>query len=102
MKWPSERFQDGSSRQRTGILKQRYVAPDVLLGNEDFGPDADMWSFGCVAAELSLRKPLFVPNARGSSGEGALTNCVKIARKEPSAVRVLTEHANMQFSILKM
>ena len=95
MKWPSERFQDGSSRQRTGILKQRYVAPDVLLGNEDFGPDADMWSFGCVAAELSLRKPLFVPNARGSSGEGALTNCVKIARKEPSAVRVLTEHANL-------
>ena len=95
MKWPSERFQDGSSRQRTGILKQRYVAPDVLLGNEDFGPDADMWSFGCVAAETALRRPLFVPNARGSSGEGALTNCVKIARKEPSAVLVLTEHANL-------
>ena len=67
----------------------------MLLGNEDFGPDADMWSFGCVAAELSLRKPLFVPNARGSSGEGALTNCVKIARKEPSAVSVLREHANL-------
>ena len=41
-----------------------YRAPDVLLGSLRFGPDLDMWSLGCVAAELFLREPLFRP--RGS------------------------------------
>ena len=36
-----------------------YRAPDVFLGNLDFGADLDLWSMGCVAAELFLRRPLF-------------------------------------------
>ena len=34
-------------------------APDVFLGNTRFGTDLDMWSLGCVAAEMYLRCPLF-------------------------------------------
>ena len=37
-------------------------APDVFLGNSGFGTELDMWSLGCVAAEMFLRSPLFCPN----------------------------------------
>ena len=37
-------------------------APDIFLGNSSFGTDLDMWSLGCVAAEMFLRSPLFCPN----------------------------------------
>ncbi len=33
----------------------------MLLGSLRFGPDLDVWSLGCVAAELFLRVPLFQP-----------------------------------------
>ena len=33
----------------------------MLLGSLRFGPDLDLWSLGCVAAELFLREPLFQP-----------------------------------------
>jgi hypothetical protein len=36
----------------------------MLLGNLRFGPDLDVWSLGCVAAELFLRAPLFLPRSR--------------------------------------
>ena len=35
-----------------------YRAPEVIK-NEDYGPAIDMWAFGCILAELLLRKPLF-------------------------------------------
>ena len=41
------------------ICTLTYRAPDVLLGSVRFGADLDVWSLGCVAAELFLRKPLF-------------------------------------------
>ena len=41
------------------IVTQEYRPPDVFMGSCDFGPELDMWSLGCVAAELFLRQPLF-------------------------------------------
>lgn len=32
---------------------------ELLLGGELYGPGADMWSVGCIFAELLLRNPLF-------------------------------------------
>ena len=43
------------------ICTAEYRAPDVFLGNLDYGADLDLWSMGCVAAELYLRRPLFEP-----------------------------------------
>jgi len=41
-------------------LKRRwYRAPELLLGNKHYGAAIDMWSVGCVLAELLARKPLF-------------------------------------------
>ena len=36
-----------------------YRAPELLLGIRGYSPKVDIWSVGCVAAELLLRVPLF-------------------------------------------
>ena len=41
-----------------------YRAPVVFLGNKRFGADLDLWSLGCVAADLFLREPLFQPKGQ--------------------------------------
>jgi len=37
-----------------------YRAPEVLLGNSKYDLAIDMWSVGCIFAELILREPLFM------------------------------------------
>ena len=66
--WPDERFlnKPAPKDSTVPICTVTYRAPDILLGSERFGTDLDMWSVGCVAAELFLRKPLFQPR-QGSS-----------------------------------
>jgi len=36
-----------------------YMAPEMLLGKPDYDAMVDMWSLGCVMAELLTGKPLF-------------------------------------------
>ena len=36
-----------------------YRAPDIFLGNTDYTTDIDMWSIGCIFAEMILMNPLF-------------------------------------------
>ena len=36
-----------------------YRAPDIFLGNTDYTTDIDMWSIGCIFAEMILMIPLF-------------------------------------------
>ena len=33
--------------------------PELLLGEERYGPAIDVWSCGCILGELFERKPLF-------------------------------------------
>jgi serine/threonine protein kinase len=33
--------------------------PELLLGTERYGPEVDVWSVGCIFAELLAKKPLF-------------------------------------------
>ena len=40
------------------VCTQNYRPPDVWLGNQHFQEDMDMWSFGCVAAEMYSRQLL--------------------------------------------
>ncbi|RDA93353.1 hypothetical protein CP533_0332 [Ophiocordyceps camponoti-saundersi (nom. inval.)] len=35
-----------------------YRAPELLLGSKSYGPAIDMWSVGCIFAELVDREPL--------------------------------------------
>ena len=63
LKWHDERIQwkQRPTDESVHICTGQYRPPDMLLGSLRFGPDLDLWSLGCVAAELSLREPLFHP-----------------------------------------
>ena len=37
-----------------------YRAPELLLGQKDYTSKVDVWSFGCILAELYLGEPLFL------------------------------------------
>ena len=52
-----------TSDQDIHVCAPNYRPPDVTLGNQSFQEDLDMWSFGCVAAELYSRKPLIIAPA---------------------------------------
>jgi len=42
-----------------------YRAPDVLLGSTKYSTQIDMWSAGCILAEMATGRPLFPgPNAK--------------------------------------
>lgn len=36
-----------------------YRAPEILLGGKEYALGVDMWSVGCIMAELVSKKPLF-------------------------------------------
>ncbi len=37
-----------------------YRAPDILMGSETYTTSVDMWSIGCIFAEIVNNKPLFM------------------------------------------
>ena len=44
-----------------------YRPPELLLGEERYGPSIDVWSCGCILGELFAKKPLFqVGNTLGT------------------------------------
>ena len=51
---------DESERQLTHYVATRwYRAPELLLQSPDYSTAVDMWSVGCILAELINRKTLF-------------------------------------------
>ncbi|EAX99031.1 CMGC family protein kinase [Trichomonas vaginalis G3] len=50
------------------VATRWYRAPEVLLNYDTYGAPMDMWSVGCITAELVLRHPLF----RGTSTRNQL------------------------------
>lgn len=41
------------------VTMRYYRAPELLLVNDYYSTAIDMWSVGCIFAELLNRKPLF-------------------------------------------
>ncbi|XP_015954470.1 cyclin-dependent kinase G-2 [Arachis duranensis] len=41
------------------VVTLRYRAPELLLGSKEYSTAIDMWSVGCIMAELVAREPLF-------------------------------------------
>ena len=41
------------------IATRWYRAPEILLGSHKYTKGVDMWSVGCIIAELCLGKPMF-------------------------------------------
>ena len=45
-----------------GVATRWYRAPEVLLGSNSYDYKADMWSLGCILAEILIKNPLFPGN----------------------------------------
>lgn len=41
------------------IATRWYRAPEILFATQNYSKKVDMWSIGCILAELLLKKPLF-------------------------------------------
>ena len=53
-------FLDGGGGKMTNrVITLWYRPPELLLGAETYGPAVDVWSAGCIFAELLSGKPLF-------------------------------------------
>ncbi|XP_078702966.1 uncharacterized protein LOC144928476 isoform X2 [Branchiostoma floridae x Branchiostoma belcheri] len=44
------------------VITLWYRPPELLLGEEQYGPAIDIWSCGCILGELFTRKPIFQAN----------------------------------------
>lgn len=54
------RFYGSPGRKFTGqVVTRWYRPPELLFGAKHYGPAVDLWSMGCIFAELMTRAPLF-------------------------------------------
>ena len=44
------------------VVTQWYRAPEILMGTRYYAPSVDIWSLGCIVAEMSIGKALFIGN----------------------------------------
>jgi serine/threonine protein kinase len=56
------------------ICSRYYRAPELIFGSTDYTTAIDIWSQGCVGAELLLGQPLFP----GDSGVDQLVEIIKV------------------------
>ena len=56
------------------ICSRYYRAPELIFGNSHYDTYIDVWSVGCVIAELMLGQPIFP----GESGVDQLVEIIKI------------------------
>lgn len=52
-------FGDPLENMTNLVVTLWYRAPELLLGAKKYGPEIDMWSVGCIFAELLRKEPLF-------------------------------------------
>jgi mitogen-activated protein kinase 15 len=45
------------------VATRWYRAPEILLGSSKYSKAVDMWSVGCILAEMFLGKPVFPGNS---------------------------------------
>jgi len=56
------------------ISSRYYRAPELIFGATDYSQSIDVWSVGCILAELILGQPLFP----GDSGVDQLVEIIKV------------------------
>jgi len=55
------------------ICSRYYRAPELIYGAQQYTPAVDLWSAGCVIAEMYMGRPLF-------AGANAMEQIVEIVR----------------------
>lgn len=56
---PADGASSDSSSMTDFVSNRWYHAPELLLSSKEYTAAIDMWSVGCILAELFCRKPLF-------------------------------------------
>merc|ERR1711957_426568 len=64
----------GGEKNRPYVCSRYYRAPELIVGNETFTTSVDLWSAGCVMAEMILGQPLFT----GKDGISQLVEIIKV------------------------
>jgi hypothetical protein len=62
------RFHSENNTMTIGVGTSRWLAPEVILGQSNYGPEADMYSFGVVLSELDTHE---LPYDDARTEEGA-------------------------------
>ena len=73
------RLYNAENRERpytNKVITLWYRPPELLLGEERYGPAIDVWSCGCILGELFLKKPLFQANIEMAQLEMISKLCV--------------------------
>ena len=81
------------------ICSRYYRAPELIFGATDYTPQVDVWSIGCVIAEMVLGQPVFP----GESASDQLVEIIKILGT-PSKNQILamnSEATEFKFPIIK-
>lgn len=73
------------------ICSRFYRAPELIFGSTEYSTAIDVWSGGCVLAELLLGQPIFP----GSSGVDQLVEIIKVLGT-PSKEELLEMNPNYQ------
>ena len=66
------RLYDADDKERpytNKVITLWYRAPELLLGEERYGPSIDIWSCGCILGELYQKKPIFQANSEQTQFE---------------------------------
>lgn len=48
-----------SKKRSIQVVTRAYRAPELFFGEDEYGVEVDVWSIGCIFAELLLREPFF-------------------------------------------
>uniref|UniRef100_A0A7S4LAR1 Protein kinase domain-containing protein n=1 Tax=Eutreptiella gymnastica TaxID=73025 RepID=A0A7S4LAR1_9EUGL len=52
-------YGDPIKKMTPGVVTLWYRSPEILLGEESYDPAVDLWSVGCIFAEMLQKEPLF-------------------------------------------
>ena len=76
------------------ICSRYYRAPELILGEESYGMEIDVWSMGCVIAEMFIGEPIF-------TGKNSKDQFVKIMTVlgTPTAEDVVAMNPNIQTNL---
>ncbi|CAE8615424.1 unnamed protein product [Polarella glacialis] len=75
--------------QRPYVCSRYYRAPELILGATNYTTSVDLWSAGCVFAEMILGQPLFT----GNDGIKQLVEIIKVLGT-PSPVELTAMNPN--------
>jgi len=90
-------FKDGNIPILTDYVATRwYRSPEILLGSIKYSKESDLWSIGCILAELVIGKPLFP----GTSTLNQLMKILELTGK-PSKEDIYSVHSEIAATMLE-